>query len=526
MRTYPNFQAAFAVVAVVLAGCSGTSTLPSSSGSHSGTPESCERIRQLASLSGTAVEKSEFVAAGFSLPGNREVVKEAFCRVQASARPSNDSEIRFEVWMPPGARWNGRFLAAGGGGNSGAIMYSRLLDGLTRGYATLSTDNGHVSRDGNIHEQSWAIGHPEKVIDFGYRAQHVTALAGKELVRIFYGQSARKSYWIGCSQGGGKGLMQAQRYPQNFDGIVAGAPVFDWIGAMFGPAWVSVKGMREPSQLVPREKLPMIHKAVLAACDASDGLADGLLQEPMKCRFDPAALACKPGQENVQCLTPGEVTAMKRFYEPIRRGDGTSIFPGNPLGSELTSAWLGRSQPGNTSWSWLWRGPVFEDANFDIVGKLDVDGLQDYDRAKQKLGHIYDAVDADLSRFASRNGKLIIWHGWQDELVTALRTQEYVEEVRRIHGVDGASTFMRAYFVPGVNHCRGGAGPIPDEYDMLSKVVDWVEKGEAPGALNGIHRNAAGNVDRTMPICPYPQVARYDGSGPSNAASSFSCSAP
>lgn len=428
--------------------------------------------------------------------------------------------------MPVPAQWNGRFLAAGGGGNSGAIMYPRLVDGLARGYATLSTDNGHVSRDGNVHEQSWAIGHPEKVTDYGYRAQAVTAVAGKELVRTFYGNAAQHSYWIGCSQGGGKGMMQAQRYPENFDGIVAGAPVFDWIGAMFSPAWVSVPGMRDRSQFVPREKLPMIHKAVLAACDASDGLADGLLQEPGKCKFDPATMACRPGVEPSQCLAPGEVVAMKRFYDPIRRGDGTVAFPGNPPGSELNSAWLGRTEPGVTSWSWLWRGPVFEDASYDIVRSLDVTGLTHFDQAKQKLGAIYDAVDTDLTRFSSRNGKLILWHGMHDELVTPLRTQEYVDAVRQRFGPQGASTFMRAYFVPGMNHCRGGVGPAPDEYEMLSKVVDWVEKGQAPNALAGIQRSPSGEVKRSMPICPYPQVARYDGRGSPDVASSFTCKGP
>lgn len=511
--------------AALLAACSSPQP-PGQPAATSVAPSSCESLRASAGAPGITVDAADLVPAGFLPPGERRAIPEPFCRIQASARPSTDSDIKFEVWMPLENKWNGRFLATGGGGNSGAIWYGRLRDGLERGYATLSTDNGHKSRGGNVHEQSWAIGHPDKVIDFGYRAQAVTASAGKTIIQAFYGTAAAKSYWIGCSQGGGKGLMQAQRFPKNFDGIVAGAPVFDWVGAMFSPAWVSVKGMRDPAQLVPRSKLPMIHKAVLAQCDAADGLADGLLQEPLKCGFEPATLACPAGVDRADCLTPGQVSAMRRFYEPIRDKTGQAVFPGYPRGGELTSAWLGKTEPGTTSWSGLWTGPVFENANYDIVRNLDVDGLADFQHAKQKLGPIYDAVDPDLSAFAQRGGKLIVWHGLHDELVSPLRTMAYVDAVSQRMGSERTSAFMRAYFEPGVNHCRGGVGPISDEYELLAKVVNWVEKGEPPNAVTGTHRKASGEVDRTMPICPYPQVARHDGKGPTNLAGSFNCKAP
>jgi feruloyl esterase len=499
-----------------LAGCASDSS-----------PLDCGMLARMTNAPGVTIDGAEKVAAGFVPPGGsaNAPVNQGFCRVRATARPSLDSDFKFEVWMPEHAKWNGRFLAAGGGGNSGAIMYSRLADGVNRGFATVQTDNGHQSRDGNIHEQSWAIGHPEKVVDFGYRAQTVTSLAGKELVRTYYGSPANKSYWIGCSQGGGKGLMQAQRFPENFDGIVAGAPIFDWVGSMYSPAWISVKGMRDPALLVPRSKLPLIHNAVLAACDAGDGLADRLLQQPAKCQFDPATLACPAGTDGAQCLTPGEVASMKRYYAPVTVGNRT-VFPGFPYGSELSCAWLGRTEPGVTSWSWLWRGPVFENENYDIVANLDADGLRDFDLAKQKLSSIYDAVDPDLTRFQQRGGKLIIWQGMHDELSSHLRTQEYVEAVNARMGAQTTSNFMRSYFQPGVNHCRGGVGPIADEYDLLSKVIDWVEKGQAPDSVLATHLNSAGAVDRTMPICAYPQVARYRGTGSINDAANFSCGAP
>lgn len=511
--------APFALIAVVAA-------LSACSGPPEAKAGACESLTAFAGVPNVTVDKAEMLPAGFVPPGEKRAAAQPFCRVQATARPSSDSDIKFEMWLPVASHWNGRFLANGGGGNSGAIMYSRLTEGLARGYASLSTDNGHVAKGGNIHEQSWAVGHPQKVIDFGYRAQTVTAVAGKQITRAFYGSPASKSYWIGCSQGGGKGLMQAQRYPENFDGIVAGAPVFDWTGSMFSPAWVSVKGMRDPAQGVARAKLPMIHRAVLAACDAQDGLVDGLLQEPGKCKFDPATIACSPGKNDDACLTPGEVTAMKRFWAPITGNDGRPVFPGSPYGAELTSEWLGRTEPGESSWAWFWLGPMFEDPSYDIVRKLNVDDPSDFLLAKQKLGPTYDAVNPDLSQFAARRGKLILWHGLQDQLTTPLRTKQYVDEVNETMGPQRTSSFMRSYFPPGVNHCRGGAGPIPDEYDLLSKVVNWVEKDQAPAAVTAVHRNVAGEIDRTMPVCPYPQIARYDGKGSPNVASSFICRMP
>lgn len=503
----------------LLASCAGTSAQVAVD------PEqACQVLATRLKLEGSLVDSAAYVPAGFVPPGLKAAIPQAFCRVQVTSRPSADSDIKSEIWMPAASRWNGRFLATGGGGNSGAIIYSRLVDGLQRNYAVLSTDNGHVGK--TSIDQSWAIGHPEKVIDFGHRAQAVAALVGKAVVREFYRQPADKSYWIGCSQGGGKGLMQAQRYPENFDGIVAGAPVFDWVGSMFSPGWVGLPGMRDQAQFVPKEKLPVIHKAVLAACDAQDGLVDGLLQKPGACKFDPASMACPAGQDGTACLTPGQVGAMKRFYSPITRSDGTEVFPGFPKGSEVTSAWLGRDKPTGANWPVFWSDVVYEDAQYDVLSRLDVTGFSDFDRAKAKLSRSYDAVDPNLQPFASRGGKLIVWHGWHDELVSALRTESYVKDVSARVGVARADSFMRTYLAPGVNHCRGGLGPIPDEYNLLEKVVDWVENGRAPGGVIGTHRNERGEVDRTMPVCPYPQFARYKGTGDVKDAANFVCAAP
>jgi feruloyl esterase len=430
-----------------------------------------------------------------------------------------DSDIKSELWMPALSSWTGRFLAVGSGGNSGSIQYAAMSSGLTSGYATLSTDNGHQGND-----QGYAVGHPEKVIDFGHRAQAVTAVAGKALTQAFYEEPAKKSYWLGCSQGGGKGMMQSQRYPENFDGIVAGSPVFDWVGSQFAAAWVSVKGMRDPGLWVPREKLLAIHSAVLAACDSKDGLTDGLIQQPQRCNFDPAAMACPAGTDNNACLTPGQVTSMQRYYAPVTRPDGSQIYAGYAPGSEGNSLWLGATAP-NGNWAGFWPNVVYENPVYSIVASLNVDTDFDYNNAKAKLAQHYDAVSTDLMAFSDRGSKLLIWHGYNDSAVSAYHTQNYVDAVIARYGAVHTSQFMKTFFVPGVNHCGGGEGPAPDQMQMLDQMVDWVEKGVAPVSVLGTHRTGS-VVDRTMPICAYPQVARYKGSGDSKDATNFVCGAP
>jgi feruloyl esterase len=479
----------------------------------------CQALASTAKVAGTTIDAATYAAAGAVLPGSETPIERAVCRVQMTSKPSADSDIKSELWIPTTAAWNGRFLAVGGGGNSGSIQYSAIRDGVARGFATLSTDNGH---QGN--EQSFATGHPEKVIDFGHRAQGVTSAAGKTLTQAFFNEPAKKSYWLGCSQGGGKGMMQSQRYPENFDGIVAGSPVFDWVGSQYAAPWVAVKGMRDPAQFVPRAKLPAIHTAVLASCDASDGLVDGLIQQPQRCNVDPAAMMCPGGTDSNSCLTPGQVTAMKRYFAPVTRPDGRKIYAGYVPGSEGNSPWLGATAPSG-NWAGFWPNVVFEDASYSIVASLDVDTDKDFNIAKAKLGEHYDAVSTDLSKYRDKGGKLLIWHGYNDSLVSAYHTQDYVDALNTRYGAENTSTFVRSFFAPGVNHCGGGEGPAPDQLDMLDKMVDWVEKGIAPTTILATHRTG-GTVDRTMPLCAYPQVARYNGTGDKNSAASFTCSQP
>lgn len=476
----------------------------------------CKNLAASFKLEGHTIDSAIFVAPGFTPPGERAALTEPFCRVQITSKPSIDSDIKSELWMPPTTVWNGRFLAVGGGGNSGSIQYAAMISGLSKGFATLSTDNGHVGND-----QSFAVGHPEKVIDFGHRAQGVTAVVGKAATKAFYETDAKKSYWLGCSQGGGKGMMQSQRYPENFDGIVAGSPVFDWVGSQFAPPWVAVKGMRDPARFVPRAKLPALNAAVKQACDGSDGVVDGLLQQPQRCNFDPAVLACSTGTDTNSCLTPGQVASVQRYFAPVTRPNGEQIYAAFPHGSEVGSSWLTATTPvGN--WAGFWPNVVYENPAYNLVTSLDVDTDADFNFAKDKLGANYDAVSTDLTAFNQRGSKLMIWHGYNDASVSAYHTQDYVDGVIDRYGSAETSKFMRAFFAPGVGHCGGGEGPGPDQLKLLDQMVAWVESGEAPTSIEGTHRSA-GTVDRSMPICVYPQVARFRGTGNVNEASNWSC---
>lgn len=482
----------------------------------------CEGLVTSAKLDGHTLDAATYVDAGFKPPGLTTMVSQPFCRLQLTSKPSMDSDIKSELWMPALAAWNSRFLAVGGGGSSGSIQYSAMMDGLAKGFATLSTDNGHV---GTSSDQTFAIGHPEKVIDFGHRAQGVTALAGKAYTKAFYESSAIKSYWLGCSQGGGKGMMQSQRYPENFDGIVAGSPVFDWVGSQFAAPWVSVKGMRDTTLLVPRTKLAAIHNAVIAACDGNDGLVDGLIQQPKRCSFDPASMACPAGTDTSTCLTPGQVTSMRRYFAPVTRPDGAQIYAAYPPGSEGNSFWLGATQANVGNWSGFWPNVVYENPAYSIVASLNVDTDVDYNYAKNKLAAHYDAVSTNLTAFKDRGSKLLIWHGFNDSAVSAYHTQDYVDSVIGRYGAEQTSQFLRLFLAPGVNHCGGGEGPGPDQLKLLDQMVDWVEKGTAPTSILGTHKTS-NLVDRTMPICAYPLVARYKGSGDTKDATNWACGAP
>ena len=325
----------------------------------------------------TEITAAEQIASPFAAPDNARSrgvsVDTPFCRVSGVARPTADSEIRFEVWLPPAEAWNGRFRGVGAGGSTGAISYGPMSTSVTDGYAVVATDNGHTSTSG--FDGSWSLGHPQRVVDFGYRAQHEATVAGKAVTARYYGRAADYAYFVGCSQGGHHALMEAQRYPDDYDGIVAGAPANYWTGLMAGELWSGLASLHDPASNLPDDKLPMLGAAVLAACDEVDGLADGLIDDPRKCDVDVAALECANG-DDTDCLTAAEVEAVEKIYEgPRNPRTGERIYPGYPPGSEYFASpggiggwgpfWAGIAEPGGSSNDFM-KYTVFRDPDYDV----------------------------------------------------------------------------------------------------------------------------------------------------------------
>ena len=429
----------------------------------------------------------------------------AYCRVAAVLTPSPDSHIEMELWLPA-ETWNGKFQAVGGGGWAGTISTSAMVSALREGYATASNDTGH--KGGNA---LFGIGHPEKVTDYAYRAVHEMTAWSKTLIEAFYGQKPRLSYWNGCSTGGRQGLMEAQRYPEDYDAVIAGAPANYHSHLHVADIALAVPLMKDDALKVPPAKLDLLNKAVLAACDELDGVKDGLLQDPVKCKYDPAVLLCKSG-DRADCLTAGQVETIKRAYAPITTKSGEIVFPGKSHGSEYSWS-LNSSQPSPVSAGTMIL--TYQDADWDWK-TFDLE--RDLKLADERTGFI-NAVDPDLSAFKARGGKLLLYHGWDDMGIAPGNTVNYYTQVQTKLGSkeDG---WMRLFMVPGMGHCSGGRGP--DQADFMSALERWVEGGAAPDSITA-HRVSGNRVETSRPLCPYPQTARYKGIGSINAAANFEC---
>jgi hypothetical protein len=453
----------------------------------------------------------------------RTVTIPTFCRVQGVLRPTSDSDIRFEVWLPAEG-WNGRFQGIGNGGFAGSIGYSSLVAAVQGGYAAVATDTGHKAGG---TDATWARAHPEKVIDFGWRAIHLTTVAGKSLAEAFYGSPPRRSYFISCSNGGRQGLMEAQRFPEDYDGIASGAPAYNWTGLFTGFVW-NAQSLSKPGAVIPTAKTPAIARAVLAQCDALDGLTDGLVSDPRQCHFDTKKLKCA-GNETDACLTDPQVSALRAIYQGPRTSKGKQIYFGFPPGGETT--------PGSAGWdAWIFGaspGASIQNAfgsNFvkHIVGApenwrpADFNFDRDFKAVQAKTSETFDAIDPDLSRFAKRGGKLILWHGWSDAAIPAQGTIAYRDQVVRRMGKRAADSFLKLFLVPGMHHCGGGAGPSDfgqggvsaankDPATSLSAALEmWVEQGRAPEqiiAREPPRRGASEARIRTGLICAYPKHA-------------------
>jgi len=456
----------------------------------------------------------------------------AFCRVAGVMRPSSDSVIRFEMWLPESGDWNGRFLGVGNGGFAGSIGYRQMAGYLKRGFATAGSDAGHQADAGDA---SWAFGRPEKIKDFGWRAVHLTAERAREVVRTYYDKPLRKAYFDSCSDGGREALMEAQRFPEDYDGILAGAPANAWTHMVSSGVDVAQQTIGDPAAYISSMKLPAVQRASLAACDAADGVKDGIIGDPAKCHFDPVVLLCK-GPDSIECLTQPQVNSLKAYYRGGVDGQGKSIFPGYTPGDENGwHEWVLGNAPGSGYGALYvenyFRYMVSGDPKWNVL-TANVD--QSLQQAIARTSSELDATNPDLSRFATRGGKLIVYHGWNDPAISPWNSVAYYKSVQQQMGEDKADSLMRLYMVPGMEHCTSGPGAdsfgqlgIPtatgSKYGLFDSLVDWVEKGSPADNVVATKDEQGGKVEMSRPLCAYPKIAKYKGSGDTTDAANFSC---
>jgi len=521
----------------------------------------CESLVTL-SLPHTTITLAQSVPAGTFTPpvGPPQPGLPAFCRVVGASHPTSDSNIGFEVWIPDSATWNGKYLQVGNGGFAGSIPYSALANALRRAYATAGTDDGH-SAGGT--DASWALGHPEKIIDFGYRALKETTDNAKAVIAALTSRGPKLSYFFGCSDGGREALMEAQRFPYDFDGIVAGAPANFWTHLLAAGAWTEQALLATPERYIPPAKLPAIQAAALAACDgAEDGVLDGIVGDPRDCHFNPAVLQCT-GPDSNACLTSAQVIALQLIYAgPHNPRTHQLIHPGYEAGAEAPPAsfpaWTTGPSLAQISNALLnqfatnfYRFMVFDDPTFDIRTlnfDSDVAFTDNKEVNGQPLSHVLNSTNPDLSAFQSNGGKLIHYHGWNDPAIGPRNSINYYESVASAQrpgkgkgkgedkvGLRRTQDFYRLFMAPGMLHCGGGPGPnnfgqgtpLADaDHDVIKALERWVEHGIAPDrivATKFVGDNPASGVALTRPLCPYPEVAHWIGVGDTNDAANFIC---
>ena len=441
----------------------------------------------------------------------------AFCRVAATLTPSRDSDVRIELWLPASG-WNGKLQAVGNGAFTGSIAYSAMATALPHGYAVGSTDTGHAGGSAGF-----GLGHPEKVVDFGWRSVHELTVAGKRLVAEYYDAPPKHSYWTGCSAGGRQALKEAQRFPADYDGIVAGAPGLDWTGRAARAVQVAQRLEKNPAARLSQADAQRLHRAVLDACDAADGVKDGVIEDPARCAFDPAALQCPStgaGQAPASCLSAAQVETARLLYAPAVNPKTKREITGLFRGSELGWTDLGWSASARATGLDQFRFLVFGDASWTI-DRFDFD--RDIARAEDADDDTINALDPNLKPFLDRGGKLIQYHGWSDPQISPGNSTQYFTRVAAaLGGADRLAKGYRLFMVPGMAHCGGGEGP--NSFDMVDALENWVEHGRAPDRIVAKHV-VNGAIERTRPLCPYPQVAVYSGAGSTNDAASFACRA-
>ncbi|HLW99818.1 MAG TPA: tannase/feruloyl esterase family alpha/beta hydrolase [Candidatus Acidoferrales bacterium] len=505
----------------------------------------CESLAAL-KLPDTTITSAQTIAAGaFAPPGAPNPgaaarffnTVPAFCRVTAEAKPTPDSDIKIEVWMPV-AGWNGKYSGNGNGGFAGMMNYQGLGEAVSNGFASAGTDTGH---SGGATDASWAIGHPEKVIDFGYRGVHEMTVKAKAIIHAYYGDGPTHSYFASCSNGGRQALMEAQRFPDDYDGIIAGAPANYWTHLLAAGIWDMQALLVDPAAYIPASKVPAIGAAALAACDAKDGVGDGIINDPRECGFDPAVLLCD-GAESNSCLTVAQVAGFKKVQAGPRNSKGEQIFPGYVPGGEQGGngwpTWITGSAPGKSLQfafsNGFFANVVYGNPLWDYK-KFNFD--KDLNSVDDREGPILNAIDPNLKAFKARGGKLIVYHGWSDSAIEPVNAINYYNSVVAAMGGQNVNAFLRLYMASGMQHCgggpgpssfgQGGPGPGDAQHNIYTAIEQWVEKGVAPDRIVATKyvndQDPTQGVKMTRPLCPYPQAAKYKGTGDTNDEANFIC---
>jgi feruloyl esterase len=498
------------------------------------------------SLPNTTITLAQSYAAGTVVSGTTRAPVD-LCRVAATVRPGPQSNVHFEVWIPTDGSWNGKYQQIGNGGFAGSISLGNIANAVSRGYATAGTDDG---TSGPPSGAPAFIGNPDVLLDYGYRAVKATGDNSKAILSALMGQAPSYSYFVGCSDGGREGLQEAQRFPEDFDGIIVGSPVNDQVGE-FGASYLynsqaTLSGPQTngvPDAYIPASKLPLLTNAVLARCVGKDGgvAGDAFLNDPRQCKFDPSFVQCNGAQDPNTCLTPAQVQAAQKIYAGPH--DHISLlFPGLEPGGESPtggwSSWITGSSPTSPGSQYTLGFGFGCDLMQGLTScdYLAIDVIAQDNAARQSLQPILSSVNPDLRGFKAHGGKMIQYAGWSDAAIAPQNGLNYYRKVVQTMG--DPSDFYRVFMVPGMAHCSGGAGPnafgngtsngpvIDADHDLVKALERWVEQGTAPARIIATHyvnNVASQGVAFQRPLCPFPQRAEYMGQGDPNNAANFAC---
>jgi pimeloyl-ACP methyl ester carboxylesterase len=484
-------------------------------------PASCDSLAKLALPEATVtaaqdVTSGEFAPAegGRGPGGGRLTGLPPFCRVALTVAP----QIHIEVWLPRDT-WNGSYRGEGGGGYAGSISYGGLAEGIRRGYVTASTDTGHpASAGGSFALNADGTLNMPLIADFAERSLREMVVKAKALITAYYGSAPKHSYWNGCSTGGRQGLMAAQRFPEEYDGLVIGAPAINWDRFIPSELWPAIVMNKTVGAPIAAAKLTLATKAAVAACDASDGVTDGLISDPRKCTYDPRALICKSGDDPASCLTTPEADAIGKIWNGPTTASGQRLWFGLERGTPLGALAGNNPFPIATAHFQDW---LHQSAAFDWHTLSETDFEADFRASQKKFNGVIGTDDPKLEAFRKHGGKMIIWHGDADPLIFPRGTINYYERVLAANGGSKrVDDFARLFLAPGVGHCGGGDGPSPT--GVFEAVVDWVEKGVAPKTLAASRKRPDGTT-MSRPLCPYPTTAKWTGTGSTDDAANFAC---